>query len=73
MWSGGRSDKTGPARDRITPQAIDRMLGQLAERAAAASDETLTSAVITGRKALAEWQDLAAGCGAWKASAHGWP
>ncbi len=59
MWSGGRSDKTGPARDRITPQAIDRMLGQLAERAAAASDETLTSAVITGRKALAEWQDLA--------------
>lgn len=57
--SGARSDKTGPARDRITPQAIDRMLGQLAERAAAASDETLTSAVITGRKALAEWQDLA--------------
>ncbi len=59
MWSGTRSDKTGPARDRITPQAIDRMLGVLEERAAQASDETLTSAVITGRKALAEWQDLA--------------
>jgi len=35
------------------------MLGQLEARAAEASDETLTSAVVTGRRALAEWQDLA--------------
>ena len=35
------------------------MLGQLAERAAGDSDETLASAVLTGRRALAEWQDLA--------------
>ncbi len=49
----------GPAPDRFTPQAVDRMLGQLEARAAEASDQTLTSAVVTGRRALAEWQDLA--------------
>ena len=49
----------GPASDRFTPQAVEHMLGQLEARAAEASDETLTSAVVTGRRALAEWQDLA--------------
>ncbi len=49
----------GPASDRSTPQAVEHMLGQLEARAAEASDETLTSAVVTGRRALAEWQDLA--------------
>ena len=49
----------GPASDRFTPQAVERRLGQLEARAAEASDETLTSAVGTGRRALAEWQDLA--------------
>jgi DNA-binding SARP family transcriptional activator len=53
----GRSG--GPASDRFTPQAVERRLGQLEARAAEASDETLTSAVVTGRRALAEWQDLA--------------
>ena len=48
----------GPASDRFTPQAVEQMLGQLEARAAEASDETLTSAVVTGRRALAEWQDL---------------
>ena len=48
-----------PAYDRFTPQAVEHMLGQLEARAAEASDETLTSAVVTGRRALAEWQDLA--------------
>ena len=51
--------KAGPVPDRITPQAVDRMLSQMEERAAEASDQTLSSAVITGRQALAEWQDLA--------------
>lgn len=46
-------------RDRLTPQAVVRTLGQMEERAAKASDETLTSAVTTGRIALAEWQELA--------------
>jgi DNA-binding SARP family transcriptional activator len=59
MGNGGRSPPTGPVPDRVTPQAVDRMLSQMEERAAKASDETLTSAVITGRRALAEWQDLA--------------
>jgi hypothetical protein len=58
MRRGGRLHQTGPG-DRFTPQAVDRMLGQLAERAAGDSDETLASAVLTGRSALAEWQDLA--------------
>ncbi len=49
----------GPPVDRFTPQAVEHMLGRLAARAAEASDETLTSAVVTGRRALAEWQDLA--------------
>jgi DNA-binding SARP family transcriptional activator len=53
----GRS--VGPASGRFTPQAVERMLGQLEARAAQASDKTLTSAVVTGRSALAEWQDLA--------------
>ena len=35
------------------------MLSQMEQRAAEASDQTLSSAVITGRRALAEWQDLA--------------
>jgi hypothetical protein len=34
------------------------MLGQLEACAAKASDDTLASAVSTGRMALAEWQDL---------------
>ena len=46
-------------RDRLTPQAVSRTLGQLEERAAKAHDETLTCAVTTGRRALAEWQRLA--------------
>lgn len=58
MRRGGRLHQTDPG-DRFTPQAVDRMLGQLAERAAGDSDETLASAVLTGRRALAEWQDLA--------------
>ena len=49
----------GPAPDRFTPQAVDRMLAKLEARAAEARDQTLTSAVVTGRRALAEWQDLA--------------
>ena len=59
MASSGRSDPAGPPRARFTPQAVDRTLRQLEARAAKASDETLTSAVITGRKALTEWQTLA--------------
>jgi DNA-binding SARP family transcriptional activator len=59
MESGDRFHKTGPAPDRITPQAADRILIQMEEYAAEASDETLSSAVITGRRALAEWEDLA--------------
>ena len=59
MRNGGRLDLTDPARDRFTPQAVDRMLGQLEARAAGAGDETLTSAVATARMALVEWQDLA--------------
>jgi DNA-binding SARP family transcriptional activator len=59
MARGGRLHATGPAPDRVTPQAVDRMLSQMEEHAAEARDETLTSALITGRKALAEWQDLA--------------
>jgi DNA-binding SARP family transcriptional activator len=35
------------------------MLSQMEQRAAEASDQTLSSAVLTGRRALAEWQDLA--------------
>jgi DNA-binding SARP family transcriptional activator len=59
MGSGGRFQKTDPAPDRITPQVADRILSQMEEYAAEASDETLNSAVITGRRALAEWEDLA--------------
>jgi len=59
MRNAGRLDLTDPARDRFTPQAVDRMLGQLEARAAGAGDETLTSAVATARMALVEWQDLA--------------
>jgi DNA-binding SARP family transcriptional activator len=39
--------------------AVIRMLGQLEARATKAGDETLASAVATGRMALAQWQDLA--------------
>jgi DNA-binding SARP family transcriptional activator len=46
-------------RHRLTPQAADRTLGQMEQRAAKAHDETLTCAVTTGRRALAEWQRLA--------------
>jgi two-component system LytT family response regulator len=49
----------GSGSDGFTPQAVLRTLSRMAERAAKASDETLTSAVTTGRMALAEWQDLA--------------
>ena len=51
--------KTGPVSGRITPQAVDRMLTQMEQRAAETSDQTLSSAVTTGRRALTEWQDLA--------------
>jgi DNA-binding SARP family transcriptional activator len=51
--------KTGPVSGRITPQAADRMLSQMERQAAETSDQTLSSAVTTGRRALAEWQDLA--------------
>ena len=54
-----RLHTAGTAPDRITPQAADRKLSQMEERAAEAGDQTLTSAVITGRRALAEWQGLA--------------
>ena len=61
--SGAGQDHKRQARDpgcsRLTPQAAARALGQIAERAAKAHDETLTCAVITGRMALAEWQGLA--------------
>ena len=43
----------------LNPQAVIRALGEMAERAAKAHDETLASAVATGRIALAEWQELA--------------
>lgn len=46
-------------RGRLTLQAVISTLGQMEARAAKASDETLTSAVTTGRRALAEWQELA--------------
>jgi DNA-binding SARP family transcriptional activator len=58
MRSGGL-DPAGAARGRFTPQAVNRMLGQLEARASEAGDETLTSGVATARTALAEWQDLA--------------
>jgi DNA-binding SARP family transcriptional activator len=50
--------KTSPVPDRITPQAVDRMLSQMEKHAKQVNDQTLSSAVITGRRALAEWQDL---------------
>ncbi|MGD0927457.1 MAG: BTAD domain-containing putative transcriptional regulator [Streptosporangiaceae bacterium] len=59
MGISGRPDPTGPACDWFTLRAVDRTFRQLERRAAKADDETLTSAVITGRKALAEWQNLA--------------
>ncbi len=46
-------------RGRLTMQAVLSTLSQMEARAAKASDETLTSAVTTGRRALAEWQELA--------------
>jgi DNA-binding SARP family transcriptional activator len=59
MGRGDRFHITSPEPGRITPQAADRVLSQMEEYAAEASDETLSSAVITGRRALAEWKDLA--------------
>jgi DNA-binding winged helix-turn-helix (wHTH) protein len=62
MPTAGVDPGQGPPsaeRERLTPQAVVRRLGQLEARAAQTSDETLTSAVATGRRALAEWQDLA--------------
>ncbi len=46
-------------RGRLTMQAVLSTLSQMEACAAKASDETLTSAVTTGRRALAEWQELA--------------
>jgi DNA-binding SARP family transcriptional activator len=46
-------------RGRLTLQAVLSTLSQMEARAAKASDETLTSAVLTGRRALGEWQELA--------------
>ena len=51
--------KREPGRDRSTVNAVIRTLGQLEARAAKAGDETLASAVATGRMALTQWQDLA--------------
>lgn len=48
------------ARHRFTPQAVLRVLGRIEARAAQAGDETLMSAVMLGRRALAERQKLAA-------------
>jgi DNA-binding SARP family transcriptional activator len=59
MGRGDRFHATGLAPDRITARAADRMLTQMEGYAAEAGDETLSSAVITGRRALAEWEDLA--------------
>ncbi len=53
------TEPSSAVRGPLTPQAVDRRLGQMAARAAQASDETLGSAVATGRRALAEWHDLA--------------
>jgi DNA-binding SARP family transcriptional activator len=47
------------ARHRFTPQAVVRILSRIEARAAQAGDETLMSAVVVGRRALAEWQKLA--------------
>jgi DNA-binding SARP family transcriptional activator len=52
-------DPLGLGRHRFTPQAIVRILSRIESRAAQAGDETLMSAVVVGRRALAEWQKLA--------------
>jgi two-component system, LytTR family, response regulator len=59
--AGVDSEPEAPSAERGRPtlQAVIRTLGQMEARAAKASDETLTSAVTTGRRALAEWQELA--------------
>lgn len=49
----------GLGRHRFTPQAVVRILGRIEARATQAGDETLVSAVVVGRRALAEWQKLA--------------
>jgi hypothetical protein len=46
----------GLGRHRFSPHAIVRILSRLEARAAQAGDETLMSAVLVGRSALAEWQ-----------------
>lgn len=48
----------GPGRHRRSPQTIAYMLEQMEARGAQAGDETLISAVTTGRRALAQWQEL---------------
>jgi DNA-binding SARP family transcriptional activator len=52
-------ESRGLGRHRFTPQAVARILGRIEARAAQAGDETLMSAVTVGRRALAEWQQLA--------------
>jgi DNA-binding SARP family transcriptional activator len=49
-------DPLGLGRHRFTPQAIVRILGRVEARAVQAGDETLLSAVLVARSALAEWQ-----------------
>jgi DNA-binding SARP family transcriptional activator len=52
-------ESRGSGRHRFTPRAVIRVLGQMEASAAQAGDETLISAVTMGRRALAEWQELA--------------
>jgi DNA-binding SARP family transcriptional activator len=62
MSAAGENHEAAPQvleRHRFSPQAVVRVLGRLEARAAQAGDETLMSAVMVGRRALAEWQKLA--------------
>jgi DNA-binding SARP family transcriptional activator len=59
------------ARHRFTPQAVVRILSRIEARAARAGDETLMSAVVVGRRALAEWQKLADRLGELEGEYHG--
>jgi DNA-binding SARP family transcriptional activator len=54
-----RRQSGGPGRHRLNPQTVARTLDQIEVRGAQARDETLVSAVMTGRRALAEWEELA--------------
>ncbi len=49
----------GLGRHLFTPQTVVRILSRVEARAAQAGDETLMSAVVVGRRALAEWQKFA--------------